>query len=188
MGSLAEKLIHFVTKRSIHEFFFSITYQSEFVAICKGRPDHVPTTFKNQLAKSEMQILLTLLFFLFTPYFVIFHVISSFFIQSQHIDYYTSTWSGPKFLEKVWCLAIVIISSSLWAKGVFSTPSGIKQRVKDSPSRVSLLSHPSGCKSLSNLTWDETRKSNIREVLCIFKEFHHRFLTPQILTFSPEKI
>ena len=126
-------------------------------------------------------------------YFIIFHPLfcpfSCYFIQSQHIDYYTNTWSGPKFLEKVWCLAIVIISSSLWAKGVFSTPSGIKAKSKRfSLALVLLLSHPSGCKSLSNLTWDETRKSNIRKVLCIFKEFHHQFLTPQILNFCSEKI
>ena len=157
MGSLAEKLIHFAATFN-SRLFLTITGLN-FVAICKGRPDHVPTTFKNQLAKSEMQILLTLLFFLFTPYFVIFHVISSFFIQSQHIDYYTSTWSGPKFLEKVWCLAIVIISSSLWAKGVFSTPSGIKAKSKRfSLSRLVALSSLRLQKPIkSNLRWNEKK-------------------------------
>ena len=36
MGSLAEKLIHFVTKRSIHEFFSQLLTSLNFVAICKG--------------------------------------------------------------------------------------------------------------------------------------------------------
>ena len=36
MGSLAEKLIHFVTKRSIHEFFSQLLTSLNFVAIFKG--------------------------------------------------------------------------------------------------------------------------------------------------------
>ena len=81
MGSLAEKLIHFVTKRSIH-VFFSITYQSEFCCNLQRGPDHVPTTFKNQLPKSEMQVLLTLLFYHFSPpilsFFMLFHSVSAY--------------------------------------------------------------------------------------------------------------
>ena len=156
MGSLAEKLIHFVTKRSIHEFFSQLLTSLNFVAICKGG-----LIMYLLLSKINFPNLKCRSYWL--SYFIIFHPLfcpfSCYFIQSQHIDYYTNTWSGPKFLEKVWCLAIVIISSSLWAKGVFSTPSGIKAKSKRfSLSRLVALSSLRLQKPIkSNLRWNEKK-------------------------------
>ena len=188
MGSLAEKLIHFVTKRSIHEFFLNYLPVWILLQFAKGGLIMYLLLLKINLQNLKCRSY-WLSYFSFSPpilsYFMLFHPFSSslsILIIIQAHDLAQSSWK--KFG--------VSPSSSFQAhyeQREFSPPpQGLKQRVKDSPSRVSLLSHPSGCKSLSNLTWDETRKSNIREVLCIFKEFHHQFLTLQILTFSTEKI
>ena len=89
MGSLAEKLIHFVTKRSIHEFFLNYLPVWILLQFAKLGPDHVPTTFKNQLPKSEMQVLLTLLFYHFSPpilsFFMLFHSVSAYWLLYKHM-------------------------------------------------------------------------------------------------------
>ena len=62
-GVFGRKIDSFCDKTFNSWVFFSITYQSEFCCNFQRGSDHVPTTFKNQLPKSEMQVLLTLLFF-----------------------------------------------------------------------------------------------------------------------------
>ena len=98
MGSLAEKLIHFVTKRSIHEFFSQLLTSLNFVAICKGGLIMYLLLLKINLQNLKCRSY-WLSYFSFSPpilsYFMLFHPFSSslsILIIIQAHDQAQSSW------------------------------------------------------------------------------------------------
>ena len=92
MGSLAEKLIHFVTKRSIHEFFSQLLTSLNFVAICKGGLIMylllLKINFPNLKCRSYWLSYFILFHPLFCPiscYFILFHLVSAYWLLYKHM-------------------------------------------------------------------------------------------------------